>query len=285
MSEPRAQRTVAPTHSPSFEPAERGTAAPGSRRDDAFIVFAYAIARAARPRRCSPSGRRPKRTPTPDEIHQLRVAARRLRVALRLFGRMLPSRDAARFRADLRWFASSLGDARDLDVYAKSFKAYAQALPAEQRSELSGYELYLRRERAEARQRAAAVVRKPAHRGAVRRHRAIRRRGAERGRAAALGLVDGARRRAHTASGTAPAASAGSATDSTPRAADRASRAAHQSEALALRARVLRRQPIRALKLTGEECKTLQELLGAHQDVYTATARLRRYANAAEEAR
>ena len=41
---------------------------------------------------------------------------------LRLFRRMLPSRDVARFRADLRWFASSLGDVRDLDVYTDNFK-------------------------------------------------------------------------------------------------------------------------------------------------------------------
>ncbi len=33
-----------------------------------------------------------------------------------------------------------------------------------------------------------------------------------------------------------------------------------------------------ALKPTARECKALQELLGTHQDVYTATARLRRYA-------
>jgi hypothetical protein len=32
------------------------------------------------------------------------------------------------------------------------------------------------------------------------------------------------------------------------------------------------------LKQTAKECKALQELLGTHQDAYTATARLRRYA-------
>ena len=32
------------------------------------------------------------------------------------------------------------------------------------------------------------------------------------------------------------------------------------------------------LKQTAKECKALQDLLGMHQDVYTATARLRRYA-------
>ena len=32
------------------------------------------------------------------------------------------------------------------------------------------------------------------------------------------------------------------------------------------------------LKQTAKECKALQDLLGTHQDVYAATARLRRYA-------
>src|SRR5687768_9303676 len=159
MSDPRGQRAVAAPDSSSSGP-RGGATQQGFAPDDLFITFAYAtLAReieallAARPQE--------GRTPTPEEIHQLRVAARRLRVALRLFRRMLPSRDVARFRADLRWFASSLGDARDLDVYSESFKAYLQALAPEQRGELSGYQLYLRRERAEARARAAAAVVSP----------------------------------------------------------------------------------------------------------------------------
>ena len=94
---------------PPLSGASSGTATPGIRPDDAFIAFAYSVLRreaaalaAARPRVES--------SPTPDEIHELRVAARRLRVALRLFGRMLPTRARARFSTDLRWFAGSLGD-------------------------------------------------------------------------------------------------------------------------------------------------------------------------------
>src|SRR5688572_21706159 len=155
MSDPRGQRAVAAPDSSSSGP-RGGATQQGFAPDDLFITFAYAtLAReieallAARPQE--------GRTPTPEEIHQLRVAARRLRVALRLFRRMLPSRDVARFRADLRWFASSLGDARDLDVYSEDFKTYRLGLPAEPASELRGYELDLRRERADARQRATAT--------------------------------------------------------------------------------------------------------------------------------
>ena len=54
--------------------------------------------------------------------------------------------------------ATTLGD---LDVYTKSFKVYRLELPTEQQSELSGYELYLRRERADARQRATVSFANP----------------------------------------------------------------------------------------------------------------------------
>lgn len=155
MTERRAPLTVAPTDSPSPS-AGRVPSARAVAPTEPFVAFAYAtLAReadallAARPP--------PKRAATPDEIHRLRVAARRLRVALRVFRRMLPSRDVTRFQADLRWFASSLGDLRDLDVYTENFKAYAGTLPRPQRGELGGFELYLRRERAKARKAAAAT--------------------------------------------------------------------------------------------------------------------------------
>ena len=157
MSEPRAQRQVAPTHllSKSGEVRSHGTLGFGPA--DPFIAFAHAILR-REAAGLATSKPKTEQAPTPDEIHQLRVAARRLRVALRLFGRMLPSKDTTRFNTELRWFAGSLGDIRDLDVYTDNFKAYVQGVPAEQRGGLSGYEMYLRRERAEARQRAAAAA-------------------------------------------------------------------------------------------------------------------------------
>jgi CHAD domain-containing protein len=89
-------------------------------------------------------------TPSPDDVHQMRIATRRLRVALRLFRRMLPN-EAKRFRKDFTRFAHALGEVRDLDVYCDNFRAYAKAVPAENVGELGGYELHLRRERTEAR--------------------------------------------------------------------------------------------------------------------------------------
>jgi triphosphatase len=51
----------------------------------------------------------------PEELHDLRVATRRLRAALVLFSSALPARASA-MREELRWIAGQLGAVRDLDV-------------------------------------------------------------------------------------------------------------------------------------------------------------------------
>jgi inorganic triphosphatase YgiF len=53
----------------------------------------------------------------PEGVHQLRIAARRLRSTLRLFKDWLPPRAAKALSAELRWFGRELGRARDLDVF------------------------------------------------------------------------------------------------------------------------------------------------------------------------
>lgn len=50
-------------------------------------------------------------------VHQLRVALRRLRSALRLFREALPPGEDAAFAEDLRWAAGALGRCRDWDVF------------------------------------------------------------------------------------------------------------------------------------------------------------------------
>ena len=121
----------------------------GVRPSDPMIVFAYDCLRREFKELAS---HRPVegKPPSIDDVHRMRIAMRRLRVALRLFRRMLP-RDAKEFRKGLRAFARALSDTRDLDVHADVFRTYAQTVPAESLAELGGYELHLRRERAEAR--------------------------------------------------------------------------------------------------------------------------------------
>jgi CHAD domain-containing protein len=275
MNESRVQRHVAQT--PSARPdASAKTAVPVFRPEDAFVAFAYAVLRreatllaANRPQIES--------APSPEEIHQLRVAARRLRVALKLFGRMLPSKDAARFRAELRWFAGSLGDARDLDVYTENFKAYVQGLPPEQRGGMSGYQMYLRRERSEARQRAATAVASPRAAALV----------ADLHRFFAAGPSAGALRRWGSLSVR------DAMRQSVRRSVARVRRLGNELTARARPAEIhelrIKAKRLRyeleffadvypPLKQTAKECKALQDLLGGHQDVYAGTARMRRYA-------
>jgi triphosphatase len=50
-----------------------------------------------------------------EGLHRMRVASRKLRAALSLFAECLPAR-AERFRDELRWVATTLGEVRDIDV-------------------------------------------------------------------------------------------------------------------------------------------------------------------------
>ncbi len=53
----------------------------------------------------------------PEGVHQLRVGTRRLRSALSLLRAQLPEPLASELRTELRWLASDLGPARELDVF------------------------------------------------------------------------------------------------------------------------------------------------------------------------
>lgn len=70
----------------------------------------------------------------PEYIHQMRVATRRLRAALRLFEPLLPPEFAAPIVAPLRELMAVLGQARDLDVLlAEIAEPVLEALPDEPR--------------------------------------------------------------------------------------------------------------------------------------------------------
>jgi len=52
-----------------------------------------------------------------EGVHQMRVATRRLRSALRLFRELLPAETSAALDRELKWLADTLGPARDMDVF------------------------------------------------------------------------------------------------------------------------------------------------------------------------
>jgi CHAD domain-containing protein len=55
----------------------------------------------------------------PEQVHQTRVATRRMRAALRLFGDVLPAEQIAGLDDELKWVAGLLGPVRDLDVQVR----------------------------------------------------------------------------------------------------------------------------------------------------------------------
>jgi triphosphatase len=63
----------------------------------------------------------------PEHVHQMRVATRRLRAALRLFSDVLPPQ-ARSLSAELKWIAGQLGTVRDLDVQIQRLRENAVEL-------------------------------------------------------------------------------------------------------------------------------------------------------------
>jgi len=64
----------------------------------------------------------------PEWLHDMRVATRRLREALRVFREALPARRAAVLQRHLRWLGRALGRVRDLDVYIVRLDDEARAV-------------------------------------------------------------------------------------------------------------------------------------------------------------
>ncbi len=277
MNASRARTTVPPKPLRRPESLYDPTAPPtGFAAKDPCILFAYSVL--ARETRALVAHRpRGRRAPTPENIHQLRVAARRLRVALRLFGRMLPKRAVTVLPLELKWFAGSLGELRDLDVYAESFQRYLSGLPSAERGGFRGYELYRRRERNEARRRAHAALTSlrtaalfetfdqliaagPTER-ALRRWRS-------------LTVREHAQRSIRRSVGRVLRVGAPLVARSRP----------PKLHELRIKTKRLRYEleffanVFPKLARHAQACKALQDLLGAHQDVYAGNARLRRYA-------
>ncbi|MDQ1397650.1 MAG: hypothetical protein QOG64_2909, partial [Acidimicrobiaceae bacterium] len=66
----------------------------------------------------------------PEDVHQARVATRRLRSDLRTFRRLLDDDWVASVRNELKWVAAELGRVRDADVLSERLSQQASELPA-----------------------------------------------------------------------------------------------------------------------------------------------------------
>ena len=72
----------------------------------------------------------------PEELHQMRVSTRRMRMALRVFADYLDADAVRPLRKGLRRTGETLGAVRDLDVFVEKTRSYLDALPGARAHEL-----------------------------------------------------------------------------------------------------------------------------------------------------
>ena len=100
--------------------------------------------------------------PDPEFVHQLRVALRRLRTGLRLFGAHLPRRWVAHWSRHWKRLADVLGTARNWDVFASEW--LPDRLPAtDTRPEAQALRRWVDAQRREANAAVARALAEPAH--------------------------------------------------------------------------------------------------------------------------
>ena len=87
----------------------------------------------------------------PEELHDMRVATRRMRSALKFFEDALPE-EAGHFRDELKFFAGVLGEVRDLDVQIEQLRTWISEADEENREPLSKIVDVLEKRRAAARE-------------------------------------------------------------------------------------------------------------------------------------
>ncbi len=93
----------------------------------------------------------------PEQLHDMRVATRRMRAALAMFADVLPVR-AQHFRDELGWVADVLGAVRDLDVQLERVDEWTSAVATEDRAALDDLARLLSQQRHDAQRRLLACL-------------------------------------------------------------------------------------------------------------------------------
>ena len=100
---------------------------PPSSASAGDMVLAYLRVHAARLKSLEPAVRADEF----DAVHQMRVATRRLRAALRSFGPVIPRSDSQRLAGELKWLGGLLGAPRDAEVLSAHLQESLRPIPAE----------------------------------------------------------------------------------------------------------------------------------------------------------
>jgi CHAD domain-containing protein/inorganic triphosphatase YgiF len=93
-----------------------------------------------------------------EELHDMRVATRRMRAAFRVFGPYFKAQAIRPYLSGLRRAARALGGVRDLDVFMEKASAYLERLPPEQAHDLDPLIGVWEAQRDQARVRMAAYL-------------------------------------------------------------------------------------------------------------------------------
>jgi CHAD domain-containing protein len=100
-----------------------------------------------------------RRGDDPEELHQARVATRRLRAHLGTFRRLLEAHWADALRADLQWLGTALGAVRDADVLLERLEGRLEQVPGRDRADGKRIFELLRAQRERARHDLLVILR------------------------------------------------------------------------------------------------------------------------------
>lgn len=95
----------------------------------------------------------------PEYLHQFRIAVRRSRTVQRQLAGVFGPLELRGFRSEFRWLQQGTGEARDLDVHVTEFETLRGLLPEAMRPDLDPLRLVLEHRRLAAHERTALVLR------------------------------------------------------------------------------------------------------------------------------
>jgi CHAD domain-containing protein len=215
----------------------------------------------------------------PEDLHQMRVAVRRMRAALKAEGAALGAA-GPRLQAELKWLGGALGPVRDLDVQLERLRADAEGFDETEREAVEHLLGGLVAERKQARRRMLTALRSP-------RYGALREALAEAIRSDPVEDTDGTRGNGKPKGGKGPAVSdlvrvpyrrlrkAVGALDDNP-ADDDLHALRIKGKRLRYAAELTASVPGKKLRGLIDATKNFQDVLGEHQDAVVAEDQIRR---------